>query len=102
MRKTAMSLVTAVGLGAAFVGGRGIAADRASTTPSTSPVVETRSPSTDTPLWNGGTLAPIVVEATAPARRLWYGGTLAPIVVQGSMPSRLSGRSDADCPTGGR
>lgn len=102
MRKIALSLVSAVGLGAAVVGGRGIAADRASHTRRVTPVVEARNWATDTPVWNGGTLAPIVVEATGSARRLWYGGTLAPIVVEGIIPAHLSGQLASDCTPGGR
>ena len=102
MRTIALSLWTAFGLGAVVVGGRGIAADRASHRRGETPALETRTASTATPLWNGGTLSPIIIEAPGTARRLWYGGTLAPIVVQATMPARLSGHSASECPPGGR
>jgi hypothetical protein len=98
MGKIALSLATVFGLGAAVVGGRGIAASRASHTVAT-PAVEARATS---PVFNGGTLAPIVVEGTAPVRSLWYGGTLAAIVVEATVPAQLSGHVAGDCAPGGR
>ena len=98
MGKIALSLATVFGLGIAVVGGRGIAASRAAYTAETT-AVEARAA---TPVLNGGTLAPIVVEGTGPTRRLWYGGILAPIVVEATVPAQLSGHADSDCPPGGR
>lgn len=98
MGKIALSLATVFGLGAAVVGGRGIAASRASHTEGI-PAVEARAA---TPVFNGGTMAPIVVEGTAPVRSLWYGGTLAPIVVEATMPAQLSGHAAGECAPGGR
>jgi len=97
MRKIALSLATVFGLGAAVVGGGGITAGRASHTAAPR-VPEAR---TETPVFDGGILAPIVVEGTVPARRLWYGGVLAPIVVEATMPALLSGQGAEDCATGG-
>ena len=98
MGKIALSLATVFGLGIAVVGGRGISASRAAHTDET-PAVEARAA---TPVLNGGTLAPIVVEGTGPTRQLWYGGILAPIVVEAIVPAQLSGHAASDCPTGGR
>jgi hypothetical protein len=98
MGKIALSLATVFGLGIAVVGGRGIAASRAAHTAETT-AVEAR---VATPVLNGGTLPPIVVEGTGPTRRLWYGGILAPIVVEATAPAQLTGHAARDCPTGGR
>jgi hypothetical protein len=97
MKSIAQSLVTVFGLGVAVVGGRDMLAGRAAHTST----VPTAAAPAASKVWNGGTLAPIVVEATAAPRRLWYGGTLAPIVVEGNSPTTLSGDVMSDCAKGG-
>ena len=97
MKSIAQSLVTVFGLGVAVVGGRDMLAGRA---PHIGAVPAAAAPA-GTRVWNGGTLAPIVVEATAAPRRLWYGGTLSPIVVEGTFPTTLSGDAMSDCAKGG-
>lgn len=84
MRSTSFSLVTMLSLGVALAGGRAIAAERASHARLTSSMVETPK------------LLP------TPTERLWYGGTLAPIVVEVTAPALLSGPSGPSCSTGGR
>jgi hypothetical protein len=96
MKSIAQSLVTVFGLGVAVVGGRDMLAGRANHTSAAVAVAPAAGK-----VWNGGTLAPIVVEATAAPRRLWYGGTLSPIVVEGTYPTTLSGDGTGDCAKGG-
>ena len=97
MKSIAQSLVTVFGLGVAVVGGRDMLAGRAPHTRAVPPAVAPVA----SKVWNGGTMAPIVVEATAAPRRLWYGGTLSPIVVEGKSPTTLSGDATSDCAKGG-
>lgn len=97
MKSIAQSLVTVFGLGVAVVGGRDMLAGRAHHTKAAPAAVAPAA----SKVWDGGTLAPIVVEATAAPRHLWYGGTLSPIVVEGNSPTILSGDVMSDCAKGG-
>jgi hypothetical protein len=81
MRILAITLVAAGSLGVMALGGRAIAADRA---PRARHSVAADS----------GTEA----SASATATRLWYGGTLAPIQVQASAPAASAAAPKPDCP----
>lgn len=81
MRILAITLVVVGSLGAMALGGRAIATDR---TPRAR-----HSASPDSALG---------ASASATANRLWYGGTLAPIVVQATAPAAQQAARKADCP----
>jgi hypothetical protein len=80
MRILAITLVAAGSLGVMALGGRAIAADRA-------------------PRARHNVAADSTTEASAssPATRLWYGGTLAPIQVQAAAPASAAAQKPA-CP----
>ena len=81
MRTLAITLVAAGSLGAMALGGRAIAADRM---PGARHRVTTDS---------------MVLASVAPvASRVWYGGTLAPIVVQATAPAGAKVAQKPDCP----
>ena len=87
MRGIALSLVTVASLGVVLLGGRAIAADRATqlqrvVRSSTEPAVGA---------WPVG----------SPAGRLWYGGTLAPIIVVGSAADRPAAHAARTCAAAG-
>ena len=84
MRSMTLPVVTILSLSAALVGGRVIAAERASHPRLTASRVE----------------AP--KSAPVSAERLWYGGTLAPIVIEVTAPARGSGHLGPSCSTGSR
>jgi hypothetical protein len=72
MRILAITLVAAGSLGVMALGGRAIAADRAPRarhSGAADSTTEASASATATRLWYGGTLAPIQVQATAPAAR---------------------------------
>jgi hypothetical protein len=67
MRGIVLSLAAVSGLGVALVGGRAIAAGRAGAAqPTTATALASPAAAAAGPVWYGGTLAPIVVVATAP------------------------------------
>ena len=80
MRILAITLVAAGSLAVMALGGRAIAADRA--------------PRARHSVAADSTLAS--TSATAP--RLWYGGTLAPIQVQATAPAASAAAHKPDCP----
>ena len=70
MRMLAISLVAAGSLGAMALGGRAIAADRmprGAHSGTADSALETSATPAAGPVWYGGTLTPIVVQAVAPA-----------------------------------
>jgi hypothetical protein len=69
MRILAITLAAAGSLGVMALGGRAIAADRGPRARHSSAADSTTVAPTATRLWYGGTLAPILVQATAPAAR---------------------------------
>jgi hypothetical protein len=77
MRGIALSLAAVSGLGAALLGGRAITPAR------------------------GGSARPAAVKAPATAEAaagpVWYGGTLAPIVVVASAPHTAAARQGHEC-----
>jgi len=81
MRILAITLVAAGSLAVMALGGRAIAADRA-------PRARHRVAADSTTLAS--------TSATAP--RLWYGGTLAPIQVQATAPAASAAAHKPDCP----
>jgi hypothetical protein len=82
MRILAITLVAAGSLAAMALGGGAIAADRA-------------------PRARHSTAADSFTVASAPATatRLWYGGTLAPIQVQATAPAHSRAAQEPACPT---
>jgi len=79
MRVLAITLVAAGSLAVMALGGSAIAADRAPRAPHS-------------------VAADSATLASASATRLWYGGTLAPILVQATAPAKGTAAQKADCP----
>lgn len=80
MRTIAISLVAAGSLGLMALGGGAIAADRM-------PRVR----------HNSTADSALIASAPSAATRVWYGGTLAPIVVKADAPAGKAARKQ-DCP----
>ena len=81
MRTLRISLVVAGSLGLMALGGRAIGADRG-------PGARHRVAADSADL----------ASAAPAASRVWYGGTLAPIVVQATAPAGARAAHKADCP----
>lgn len=81
MRTLAISLVVVGSLGAMALGGRAIEADRMPGAPH-----------------RVAADSAVLASATSVANRVWYGGTLAPIVVQATSPAGTKLARKPDCP----
>lgn len=81
MRTLAISLVVVGSLGAMALGGRAIEADRMPGAPH-----------------RVAADSAVLASATPAANRVWYGGTLAPIRVQATAPAGTKLAQKSDCP----